>query len=650
MPTRARAAALTCFLGWGAEAVAGADDDAWERVHRRLHDWARVLRVEGVASLTETISLAERLPERILACADGERRLTDLRHVGQLLHAAAATEQLGTTALTAWLRRRIAEAAEDTSDEERSRRLESDAEAVQVLTIHRSKGLEFPVVYLPFLWEPGYIPREPHPVFFHDPQDEDALSVDVSLCGPDFAGHQDQNLLEQRGEDLRLAYVALTRAQHQAVVWWAGSWDARHSPLGRLLFARDETGNVAPSGAATPDDAAAVARFEALAGEAPPGCIGVERSRVGRPAMWAPVRGAPAALGAAGFDRTLDWRWRRTSYTDIAAGTYVGRTGGDARVGSEPEESVVSDEPASLLGGMPGGVDVGTLVHRVLEATDFAAMDLDAELARAVAAAQSRGPVGIGDPEAVVAGLRAAIETPLGPGVGDLRLRDVRREDRLDELGFELPLAGGDEPTGRLRLGAVAEVLRARLPKGDGLAGYAERLGDPGLRQTVGGYLNGSLDLVVRFAGEPGAGGGDGARFGVVDYKTNWLGPADQELRVWHYRPDALAAEMQRSHYGLQALLYAVALHRYLRWRVPGYAAERHLAGVAYLFVRGMVGPETPRVGGMPYGVFWWRPPAGVVEAISDVLDGRGDGRVGAEDRGDAAADPITGGGRVGGA
>jgi exodeoxyribonuclease V beta subunit len=358
--------------------------------------------------------------------------------------------------------------------------------------------------------------------------------------------------------------------------------------------------------------------------------------------MWAPPGGPAAELGAAVFDRSLDWRWRRTSYTDITAGTYAGRIGTDARVGSEPEETMVTDEPdavvrasagghapaaaeamggPSLLGGMPGGVQVGTLVHRVLEAVDFGAADLDGELAGAVAAAQGRGEVAIGDPGAVVAGLRAAIETPLGPGLGDLRLRDLRPGDRLDELGFELPLAGGDEPTGRLTLEAVADVLRARLPAGDALAGYAERLGDPGLRPAVGGYLNGSLDLVFRFAGPGGR-----ARFGVVDYKTNWLGPADEELRIWHYRPEALGDEMRRSHYGLQALLYAVALHRYLRWRVGGYSAERDLAGVAYLFVRGMVGAGTPSVDGTPCGVFWWRPPAGVVEGLSDVLDGRGAG------------------------
>ena len=327
---RAASAALTSFLGWTTEQVAAADDDDWEEVHRRLHEWARVLRVKGVASLTETITLVEGLPERVLRSIDGERRLTDLRHVGQLLHAAATAEQLGTTALTAWLRQQINAAGDDTSDEERSRRLESDAEAVQVLTIHRSKGLEFPIVYYPYLWEPGWIPNDPQPVFFHDPDADDARTIDVGLDGPDFPGHRRQHEVEQRGEDLRLAYVALTRAQHQAVVWWAGSWDSRHSALGRLLFARDADGNVPPAGVATPKDAAAVARFEALAPTRPAASASSGR-RSGRRLRGPVSASQPAELSAARFDRDLDWRWRRTSYSDITAGTLRGAGGERAR-------------------------------------------------------------------------------------------------------------------------------------------------------------------------------------------------------------------------------------------------------------------------------------------------------------------------------
>ena len=628
----AHAAALTVFLGWTAEQVATAGDDDWEHVHSRLHRWAGVLRRRGVASLLETITLAERLPGRMLARVDGERRLTDVRHVGQLLHSQATSEQLGTTALTAWLRQRIAGTKSDRDAEDRARRLESDAEAVQVLTVHRSKGLEFPIVYCPYLWDPGGIPDDQPPVY-HDAGAGDQRTIDVGGPGPGFSRHQRQFTVEQRGEDLRLAYVALTRARHQAVMWWAGSWDSRHSALSRLLFSRDEHGNVATDGQFTPDNDQVVAQFRRLAGQAP-GCVAVEDSvGAGDGLPWTGNPVAETELDAARFRRRLDATWRRTSYSGITAGAH------EARVASEVEETVVSDEhmPAtpgafshaasdgeearlrsvpSGLAHMPSGAEVGTLVHGVLEDTDFAAADLAGELEANIERQQVRRHVDVGDPAMVAAGLRDAIETPLGPVVGEVRLRDVGVSDRIDELAFELPLAGGDAPTAEVSVEELGAVLAEHLPSGDPLAPYGPRLGDPSLYGHLRGFLSGSLDVVLRVPGPDGD-----SRFAVVDYKTNWLGGEGEELSAWHYRPDALLQAMYRSHYPLQALLYTVALHRYLRWRLPGYDPERNLAGVLYLFVRGMVGPATPRVGGMPCGVFAWRPPAGLVEALSTLLD-----------------------------
>jgi exodeoxyribonuclease V beta subunit len=614
-PARARTAALTSFLGWSAARVAVAPQEDWDEVHRRLHGWARILRERGVAALTEAIAASEDLAARMLAVSGGERRLTDVRHLAQLLHQAALAQRLGTTALRAWLAERVAEAEREEGEEERARRLESDAEAVQVLTIHRSKGLEFPIVYCPFLWDPTWI-RTREPVSFHDPATGYRHTIDVGLEGRTFRRHFKQHVIEQRGEDLRLAYVALTRAKHQAVIWWAGSKDSCHSALGRLLFSRDADGNVEAYGRSTPTDAAMAERLRELAARAP-GKIGVERSTLELSVQWSPPVTPPVELGAARFSRHLDAWWRRTSYTEITSEAH------DPVVGSEPERPGLDDEPEtpapvdlsgdsprpelerrSLLSAHPAGVRFGTFVHGVLEATDFAAADLEAELSERVDA-RSRRSAELGDPAGVVAGLRAAIETPLGPMVDGMRLRDVARSDRLDELDFELPLVGGDEPTGRLTVEAIAGALRAGLPVDDPLAGYAQRLEDPALRGRLRGFLTGSIDLVVRI---------DGPRFAVVDYKTNWLGPADEPLTLAHYRPEALAAEMSRAHYGLQALLYTVALHRYLRWRVPGYEPDRHLAGVLYLFVRGMAGSPDA-------GVFAWRPPGSLVQALSDVLD-----------------------------
>jgi exodeoxyribonuclease V beta subunit len=622
---RARTVALTPFLGWTAERVAAASEGEWEQVHRRLHRWSRVLRDSGVAALTEAIAAGEELAGRVLAVSDGERRLTDLNHLGQLLHRAAAAERLGVTALRGWLAERVADAAREEGEEERARRLESDAEAVQVLTIHRSKGLEFPVVYCPFLWDPTWI-RTREPVAFHDPALGFRHTIDVGLEGRGWSAHARQHRIEQRGEDLRLAYVALTRAKHQAVIWWAPSKDSRNSPLGRLLWGRDAEGNVPADGGPTPPtDTAADERFEALAARAP-GRIAVERSTLGLPSSWSPPLSRPVELVAAGFDRHLDLRWRRTSYSDITSEAH------EALVASEPEQPMRSDEPETVspvapdpseqaseldrrspLGAMPVGVEFGTFVHSVLEATDFAAGDLESELADQVAAAGSRRALELGDPAQAVSGLRAAIETPLPGIVGGICLRDLRREDRLDELEFELPLAGGDDPTGRLTLEAVAAALRAHLPAEDPMARYATRLEDPALRSSVRGFLTGSIDLVMRLPGP---------RFAIADYKTNWLGPADEPLALRYYGPRALRTEMSRAHYNLQALLYTVALHRYLRWRMPGYDPDRHLAGVLYLFVRGMAGSDTPLIAGSPCGVFAWRAPGALVQALSGVLDG----------------------------
>ena len=521
---RARAATMTSFLGWTAEQVAAASDEEWEDVHRRLHAWAGVLRRRGLASLTETITLVERLPGRVLSVVDGERRLTDLRHVGQLLHSAAAADSLGTAALAVWLRQRV-EAAEREGDEERSRRLESDAQAVQVLTIHRSKGLEFPVVYVPYLWEPTWVDEKPCPIVYHDPAADFTRTIDVGLAGEAYKRHKEQHVDEQRGEDLRLAYVALTRAKHQAVVWWAGSWNSRDSALSRLLFARDADGNVASSGQRPPSDESARRPLP----RARRGRSGL-RQRLADRASRAAGRlvGHAAAAGRAGGlglrppagprlaphvlqrhhrrrPRGRAWRAsrrRRSSPTSprttsrarrcrnvplrapflhrrprhAASDGTMSLFGDDDPFAAPPAapsppapapDAALLSVPALLAAG-PGGTAFGTFAHTVFEAADFAAPDLDAELARAVGEALARRPVDIGDRATVIAGLKAAIETPLGPLVGGRRLKDFARADRLDELTFELPLAGGDQPQGQITPGRdrrrAARAARARRP------------------------------------------------------------------------------------------------------------------------------------------------------------------------------------------
>ena len=641
--SRAAALALTPLMGSRARDVATMDEAAWEAVHARLHEWVEVLRRHGVAALYRAVMVDSGLPQRVLRLREGPRLLTDLGHVAQLLHAETAAGMQGASALRAWLARRCSEAAGDGDVEEQSRRLESDSDAVQVLTIHRSKGLEFPIVYCPYLWDAARLPGEGDPVVFHDPGcapgsgSSRRLDVTGRERSPSYEAHRQLACDEQRGEDLRLLYVALTRARHQAVVWWVRTRDSRTSSLGRLLMRRP--GDAGAAASLRP--AEVPKRLEELSA-ASNGQISAEECGEPNAGKWQPPESAAGDLEAAGFDRHLDRGWRRSSYSSITAAEH-GEAG--SVVASEPEEPGTVDEPVPdsgaaasaaaaaaaaavpagrgdprelvpcQLSDAPGGTHFGTFVHHVLERVDFAAGDLVSEVAAAVAGEMAVRPADVGIEERLVEGIAAALQTPLGTVAGGISLKDVRRADRLDELSFELPLAGGERPTGSVAIDDIALLVERHLDPAGPLQGYAARLRSPGLEPRLRGYLTGSLDLVFR------TGEGPGSKFFVADYKTNRLARSGEALTAWHYRSEALDAEMQQAHYPLQAILYSVALHRYLRWRMNGYRPEKHLGGVLYLFLRGMTGPECPVTDAGGCGVFAWSPPTELVTELSDLLD-----------------------------
>jgi exodeoxyribonuclease V beta subunit len=617
---RVRTAALTCFFGHSARELDERGDGLTDEVADTLRSWADVFAFRGVAAVLEAATAAG-LPARVLSRVGGERQLTDLRHIGEALHEMALTEHLGLVAMLAWLRAQVAE-ARDGRGAERTRRLDSDAAAVQLVTIHASKGLEYPVVYLPALADRN-VPKPSIPLF-HDAEGRRCLGVG----GPGGSGWQDQVRRwadEEAGEWLRLLYVAITRAKSQVVCWWAPTRNTPASPLQRMLQGRRPGMAEVPLEFANRTDAEAAdffARWHDAGGPLPEPAVHADRGAD-------PPREEVPPLGVRSFTRTVDVTWRRTSYSSLTHVELDPATVGG--VASEPEVVARDDEDvtavpepvpteasvASPMADLPVGATFGSLVHAVLEHADPDAPDLRAEILGHIDEQLVRWPVEL-DREELADALVAVCDSPLG-SLAPTTLRQVPLADRLREMDFELPLAGGDHiRTGDTRLGDLAPLLRRHLPEGDPVRAYADALDRPALGgQSLRGYLTGSVDVVLRL---PGA---DGPRYVVVDYKTNWLGGHDEPLTAHSYRPQALADAMGHSDYPLQALLYAAVLHRFLRWRQPGYDPERHLGGVLYLYLRGMCGPGTPLVDGEPCGIFAWRPPVALVEELSDLLDGR---------------------------
>ena len=611
-----RRLAITSFVGWDAAELDTRDLDA---LGLRLRRWTQIFAERGIAALFEAVGRDERLASRLLSRVDGERLLTDLRHVGEALHSAASAGRLGLAATLEWLRRRVREAHRDTALE-RSRRLDSDVAAVQIATVWASKGLEFPVVLVPFAWD-KHVREEPIPLF-HDDDGRRVRDVGGRRSGAALRNNQNRSRSEQLGEDLRLLYVALTRAQARVVTWWApSSRNTECAALHRVLFSDHPDDEIAER-VPVPDEATMTVR---LGSRAVAGKLSVDPVDASAPGArrWSGPAGQHRTLAVATLGREIDATWQRTSYSSLT------RSAHDAPPGVSSEVEVVEkdDEPAtapplgeaeadlrdiaSPMADLPGGTGFGTLVHAVLERIDPTAPDLETELREQVAAQLNRHGAGDLTPDVLTAALLPSLRTPLGPLVPRHALADIAPADRLPELDFELPLRGGDHPNGLTRLRDLVPLLREHLPAADPLAAYPDLLADPVLGEaSLRGYLNGSIDAVLRVDG----------RYLVVDYKTNRLGEPDVPLTAWDYRGEAMATAMMHAHYPLQALLYDVALHRFLRWRVPDYDPAEHLGGVLYLFLRGMCGPGVRTADGTVPGVFAWRPPAPLVVALSDAL------------------------------
>ncbi len=622
-PRRAavRAAIVTDFVGGDLTSLATADEEQLTAWSGLLQGWSRVLSGQGVAALFaavqgEATSGGASLAERVLRRPRGERDLTDYRHLAEILHAQH-TDGLRGQALVAWLAESVKLGS---AGSDRIRRLETDRHAVQIMTVHKAKGLQFPVVLLPEaadLWVPD--DDEDNCLAFH----EGSRRV-LDLGGRDAPGRAERlraHAAEQAEDRLRSLYVAVTRAQSQLTLWWARTKaNTEAAPLHRMLFRRRDL--VGPPELSYPLDTPPGDGHPAGLDWLAPAGILVEDCLPVTPARLAPDTDRPAQLTLARFDRGVDQLWRRTSYSGLTEAVHarppLALTAGTV-VDDEPAAAVpvigTTAGVASPMAELPGGAAFGSLVHEVLEHLDWYAPEptdepaLGERLLEATTAAATRFPVAGVTPEALAVGMLPSLLTPLGKLTDGLPLAGIPVPDRLSELNFEFALGNAGS---RTTLAAVADLLARWLPADDPLAGYPAELAQPQLAgQALRGFLTGSIDSVLRIHS------GEEPRFVVVDYKTNRLGPA--ELTLDHYDEPAMVAEMVRTHYPLQAILYCVALHRFLAARLPDYDPARHLGGVGYLFVRGMGG----RTAGDGKGVFSWFPPAGLVTELSDLLADR---------------------------
>jgi len=539
---RLRAALAAPLFGLDAAALAAFDSD--EPAHRawqdRLQQWQqRAQRFGPMALLGELC--AENAP-RLLRLRDGERRLTNYLQLAEELQSADA-HALGLPGLLAELERRI-EAADEANDAELLR-LESDAERVKILTLHKSKGLEFELVFLPYAATGGAErrPGQPRLAKFHDGTRRVAMlypDKNDAACMAELA--------EERAEDLRLLYVGLTRARLATWVVWGAVSSAHKTALAWLLHRTAGAETVVPL-----TEPALDARLSALQSLAPD-AISLQPAPVAAPLARLPFAAETATPAAAVARRLLNRDWWVYSFSQLAReDSGLEARGADDEIDSWPD----------LVYSRFSGTRFGNSLHAALENACFekwldhaGPLPPTGELEIIANALREQGYASAADLDEGIPLLTELVSETLNTRLPEsARLAALPDNARRNEMEFHFALA----PT------AITELLAVLHRFGVVADRHAF-----GLRQRLEGLLTGRIDLVYAVAG----------RYYVLDYKSN-------QLRS--YAPDALALAVRDSEYDLQYVLYTLALHRWLRFKLGArYDIRRHLGGVRYVFCRGL--------------------------------------------------------------
>ena len=541
------------------------DDTAWQRWLDDLDELQQLWERHGFIAMFESMLHKFEITSQLTQQDSNERRITNLLQLAELLQQQSMITA-GMSPMLSWFRQQF----EEDGNEDAELRLQDDEALVKIITIHKSKGLQYPIVFVPFLWSCKQVDRA-KAVYFHDAQ----LLPCVDLGSPDL----EQNWLlaekERLAEDVRLLYVALTRARSKVYLAWgeAGSparpGYAKQTALAYLLHSKQtphDLETTAADGFPAPMDLAT--DLEALVEASASAIELLPLPRGDLSSVFASSELKLPAAQLAKFSRSSMTQWRINSFTALTRGIHQ-----PARFGATASQ----DDPVL---DFPAGSHVGLLLHSLLENIDFQ-QDIRKQCTQLFPRLLPLAGISPEHESTLLAWLEQIVSTPLDGAA--MTLGNISSRQRLNELAFDFALD-------HLNIDALNQFMQSLSPL------PLQAVSSP----EFCGLITGVIDLVFEYQG----------RYYLADYKSNLLGSNLED-----YRPENLQQAMLGRRYDLQALLYTVALHRLLALRLPNYDYEQHFGGCYYLFLRAMR-PQH----GRHYGIHFDRPELKTIQQLDQLM------------------------------
>ena len=574
-------------------------ETAWEERLVRFGDYHDLWNKSGFIRMFRYLMSEEAVLPRLMSLPDGERRNTNLLHLAEVLHRTSMERKLHMTGLLKW----FSEQRNPNTGrlEEHQLRLESDENAVKLITIHKSKGLEYPVVFYPFAWAGSRLNKATEPFTFHNEADKMELTLDLG------SAEMDRNRLfaekELLAENLRLLYVALTRAKSRCYLVW-GRFNRAETAAPAYLFhqsgslEREDPVNAIGErfkGLSDEDVLADLKVMEERSG----GTIELSEMPTAAGEAYVPLPDKKETLACRKFSGKIDRHWRISSFSSLVSSQPHGAELADRDVIGKPDgydlegsEKPVIEEAASGIFSFPRGTKAGIFLHDVFEHLNFKEEKSRAIKELITGKLKEHGFESIWE-DAIYHMIQKVLSVPLDPDIEGFTLSHIPDQDRINEMEFYFPL--------RPISSKILKTIFAAHARSQWCTGFPERI-ERLQFSPIRGFMKGFVDMVFRF----------GIRFYLVDWKSNFLGS-----RVEDYNQDALAAAMEDAFYVLQYYIYTVALNQYLKLRIPEYNYETHFGGVYYIFLRGV---EPDR--GAEFGIFRDRPPEELIQELCTTLIG----------------------------